>query len=137
MFKHIKINLIALQTLVVYEITRFMRIWMQSLLPSVISAVLYFLIFGSLIGSRLGNIFENVNFTQFIAPGLIVMAIITNAYSNVVFSVYTSRFQRSIEEILVSPTPNWVILLGYITGGLLRSLTVGILVTLVALFVPL
>jgi ABC-2 type transport system permease protein len=124
---------ISLKTIVYYEVKRFLRIWIQTLLPSAISSILYFIIFGNLIGKRIGS-FNGTSYMEFIAPGLIMMAIITNSYSNVVSTLYGARFQRSIEEILVSPTPNAIILLGYTLGGVLRGLLVGILVTIIALF---
>lgn len=123
---------IAFATILVKEILRFTRIWVQTILPSAISMALYFLIFGRLIGERIGPM-QGLGYLDFIIPGLVLMAVITNAYSNVVSSFYSSKFSRYIEELLVSPTPNWVILAGYVTGGLARGLTVGIAVTLVAL----
>jgi len=123
---------VAFQTILVKEVLRFVRIWVQTILPSAISTGLYFLIFGRLIGERIGPM-QGVGYLDFIVPGLVLMAVITNAYSNVVSSFYSSKFSRYIEELLVSPTPNWVILAGYVTGGLARGLTVGAAVTLVAL----
>ena len=125
-------NLIAFYSIVNKEITRFMRIWSQTLLPSAITSVLYFMIFGSLIGSRIGLI-DGIPYMQFIVPGLIMMAVINNAYTNVVFSFFSAKFQRNIEELLVSPTPTIYILLGYVAGGVLRAVLAGIIVTLVAL----
>jgi ABC-2 type transport system permease protein len=115
------------------EIKRFTRIWVQTLLPPVITMTLYFVIFGKLIGSRIGDM-GGFSYVQFVAPGLIMMAVLTNAYSNVVSSFYSAKFQRSIEEVLVSPTPNYIILLGYILGGVARGLAVGVLVTLLSFF---
>jgi ABC-2 type transport system permease protein len=126
-------NLVALKTIVRKEVIRFTRIWMQSLLPPVITISLYFTIFGHLIGSQIHPI-RGFSYLQFIAPGLIMMFVITNAYSNVVSSFYSTRFMRSVEEILVSPCPNYILLLGYILGGLLRGLAVGLIVTTVSLF---
>jgi ABC-2 type transport system permease protein len=123
---------VAFTTILVKEILRFARIWVQTILPSAISTALYFLIFGRLIGERIGPM-QGLGYLDFIIPGLVLMAVITNAYSNVVSSFYSSKFSRYIEELLVSPTPNWVILAGYVTGGLARGLTVGIAVSLVAL----
>ena len=123
---------VAFATILVKEVLRFTRIWVQTILPSAISTALYFLIFGRLIGERIGPM-QGLGYLDFIIPGLVLMAVITNAYSNVVSSFYSSKFSRYIEELLVSPTPNWVILAGYVTGGLARGLTVGIAVTLVAL----
>ena len=124
---------IAFSTIVRREINRFMRIWPQTLVPPVITIVLYFVIFGKLIGSRIGEM-SNLPYIQFVAPGLIMMSVITNSYSNVVSSFYGSKFQRNIEELLVSPTPNWIILLGYMVGGMSRGLGVGAMVTLLSLY---
>lgn len=124
---------IALKTLLIREITRFMRIWVQTLIPPTITMMLYFVIFGNLIGSRVGPM-AGFDYIQYIVPGIIMMSIITSSYTNVVSSFYSSKFQRFIEELLVSPTPNAIIVLGYIGGGVVRGLAVGCLVTLVALF---
>ena len=124
---------IAYVTIVRKEISRFMRIWQQTLLPPVITTSLYFVIFGSLIGPRIGTM-EGFRYMEFIVPGLILMSVITNAYANVSSSFFGSKFQRSIEELQVSPTPNSVILLGYITGGVVRGLLVGLVVTLVSVY---
>jgi len=123
---------IAFTTILRKEIKRFTRIWVQTLLPPVITMALYFVIFGKLIGSRIGDM-GGFSYIQFVAPGLIMMAVLTNAYSNVVSSFFSAKFQRSIEEVLVSPTPNYIILLGYTMGGVARGLCVGILVTLMSL----
>jgi len=123
---------IAFSTILRKEIKRFARIWVQTLLPPVITMALYFVIFGKLIGSRIGDM-DGFSYVQFVAPGLIMMAVLTNAYANVVSSFFSAKFQRSIEEVLVSPTPNYVILLGYTMGGVARGLCVGILVTLMSL----
>ncbi len=123
---------IIFDTILKKEVLRFMRIWIQTLLPSVITTSLYFVIFGRLIGERIG-VMEGVAYLDFIVPGLVLMAVITNSYANVVASFYSSKFSRYIEELLVSPAPNWIILAGYIGGGVLRGLTVGIAVTLVAM----
>ena len=123
---------IAFITILRKEIKRFTRIWVQTLLPPVITMALYFVIFGKLIGARIGDM-GGFNYVQFVAPGLIMMAVLTNAYSNVVSSFFSAKFQRSIEEVLVSPTPNYVILLGYTMGGVARGLCVGLLVTLMSL----
>ena len=125
-------KLIAFQTIVTKEVLRFARIWVQTVLPPVITTALYFIIFGNLIGPRIGEM-EGFGYMEFIIPGLIMMAVITNSYANVVSSFYGSKFQRHIEEMLISPTPNYIILLGYITGGVTRGLTVGIAVTVVSL----
>ncbi|MES2826384.1 MAG: ABC transporter permease [Pseudomonadota bacterium] len=124
---------IAFFTILRKEIKRFSRIWIQTLLPPVITMALYFVIFGTLIGGRIGDM-GGFSYIQFVAPGLIMMAVLTNAYSNVVSSFFSAKFQRSIEEVLVSPTPNYVILLGYTMGGVARGLAVGILVTVMSLF---
>lgn len=124
---------VALLTLLRKEITRFTRIWVQTLLPPVITMSLYFLIFGNLIGQRVGEM-HGVPYVVYIAPGLIMMAIITNAYANVVSSFFGAKFQRHIEEILVAPVPNSVLLAGFIGGGMVRGLAVGLLVTIVASF---
>jgi ABC-type polysaccharide/polyol phosphate export systems, permease component len=106
---------------------------MQTLLPSVITTSLYFLIFGTLIGSRIGKM-NGYDYMEFIVPGLILMTVISNAYANVVSSFYGTKFQHNIEEMLVAPIPPWVILTGYISGGVFRGLIVGLLVTLVSMF---
>lgn len=124
---------IALNTLVSKEIRRFMRIWPQTLLPPAITMSLYFVIFGSLIGSRIGEM-NGFSYMQFIVPGLIMMSVITNSYSNVVSSFFSVKFQRSIEELLASPVPNHIILSGYVIGGVVRGLLVGLIVTLLSLF---
>lgn len=123
----------AFATIVIKEIRRFMRIWIQTLLPPAITMVLYFVIFGELIGRRIGQM-EGFDYAQFVAPGLIMMSVITNSYSNVVSSFFGNKFSRCIEELLVSPTPNYVILAGYVVGGMARGLAVGVIVTLVSLF---
>ena len=127
-----KENVIALCSIARKEVTRIFRIWLQTLLPPVITISLYFLIFGSFIGSQLHDI-NGYSYMAFIAPGLIMMSIITNSYTNTVSSFYSAKFQRNIEELLVSPTPNWVIILGYVSGGMVRGLSVGFLVSLVSL----
>lgn len=124
---------IAFITIVRREIHRFLRIWPQTLLPPVITIVLYFVIFGTLIGSRIGEM-SGLPYIQFVAPGLIMMSVITNSYSNVVSSFFGSKFQRNIEELLVSPTPSWIILLGYVVGGMCRGLGVGLIVTVLSLY---
>jgi len=123
---------IAYLTIVRKEVTRFTRIWQQTLLPPVITTSLYFVIFGSLIGPRIGEM-EGYRYMDFIVPGLILMSVITSSYANVSSSFFGNKFQRSIEELQISPTPNSVILLGYVTGGITRGLLVGLVVTLVAL----
>lgn len=123
----------AFMTILTREVRRFMRIWLQTLLPPAITVMLYFVIFGTLIGSRIGEM-EGFSYIEFVVPGLIMMSIITNSYSNVVSSFYSQKFQRSIEEMLVSPVPNYVILTGYIAGGMARGLAVGLIVTLLSMF---
>lgn len=125
-------NFIAFQTLVVEEIRRFTRIWPQTLLPSVITTALYFMIFGHLIGGRFGDI-DGVSYMDYIVPGIILMSVISNAYTNVVSSFYLRKFQRNIEELLVAPIANWVILLGYVCGGIARGMLVGVIVTAISL----
>lgn len=124
---------IAFVTIVRREIHRFLRIWPQTLLPPVITIVLYFVIFGKLIGSRIGDM-SGLPYIQFVAPGLIMMSVITNSYSNVVSSFFGSKFQRNIEELLVSPVPSWIILAGYVVGGMSRGLGVGLIVTVLSLY---
>ncbi|MCW4148568.1 MULTISPECIES: ABC transporter permease [Halomonadaceae] len=126
-------TLIALWTLVLKEIKRFTRIWPQTLLPPSITMAMYFIIFGNLIGSRIGAM-DGFTYMDFIVPGLIMMSVITNSYSNVASSFFSNKFQRSIEEMMVSPMPNWVILSGFIFGGMARGLGVGLIVTIVSLF---
>ena len=126
-------NQIAFRTLLRKEIQRFTRIWVQTLIPPAITMALYFVIFGNLIGRRVGEM-GGYSYVQYIAPGIIMMAVITNAYANVVSSFFGAKFQSHIEELLVSPVPNWLILAGYIAGGMARGLLVGIIVTAVALF---
>ena len=115
------------------EFGRILRIWGQTIVPSAVTAALYFVIFGSLIGRRIGQM-DGVDYTQYIAPGLIMMAVITNAYANVSSSFFGAKFQRYLEEVSVSPLPDWIVELGYVGGGVLRGLLVGLAVTLVALF---
>ena len=124
---------VALKSIWAKEINRFMRIWVQTLVPPVITMTLYFIIFGNLIGSRIGEM-HGFTYMQFIVPGLIMMAVITNAYANVVSSFYGAKFQRHVEEMIVSPLPNTVIVLGFIGGGVARGLAVGAVVTAIALF---
>jgi ABC-2 type transport system permease protein len=126
-------QLIAFMTILRKEIKRYLRIWTQTLLPSAITMSLYFVIFGTLIGSRIGEM-GGFTYMEFVVPGLIMMAIVTNSYSNVVSSFFGSKFNHSVEELLVSPTPNYVILMGYVVGGVSRGLFVAIVVTLVSLF---
>jgi len=130
---NIRTQSIALRTILLKETLRFLRIWIQTILPPAITTALYFIIFGQLIGAQLGPV-EGLSYTQYIAPGLIMMAVITNSYSNVVSSFFSSKFQRHIEEMLVSPLPNTIIVLGFVGGGVARGLAVGIVVTAISLF---
>jgi ABC-2 type transport system permease protein len=123
---------IALRTIIVKEIFRFVRIWPQTLLPPAITTALYFLIFGKLIGDRIGLV-NGVSYMDYIVPGVILMSVISHSYANVVSSFYSTKFQRNIEEILVAPVPNWVILAGYISGGIIRGLLVGTVVALISM----
>lgn len=123
----------AYNTIVIKEVSRFMRIWIQTIIPPAVSMALYFLIFGNLIGPRIGSM-SGFTYIQYIAPGLIMMSIINNSYANVVSSFFGAKFQRHIEEMLVAPIPDFVILSGYITGGIARGIIVGIVVTIVAMF---
>ncbi|TAN49854.1 MAG: ABC transporter permease [Methylococcaceae bacterium] len=123
---------IAFQTIVRKEIGRFMRIWPQTILPAAITTALYFLIFGQLMGERIGDM-AGQRYIDFIVPGIVLMSVINNAYSNVVASFYSTKFQRHIEELLVAPVPPWVILAGYVFGGVARGLVVGCVVMAIAL----
>ena len=123
---------IAYLTITRKEIKRFTRIWVQTIIPPVIMVALYFIIFGNLIGQRIGEM-EGMSYIDFIMPGLVMMSIITNSYANVVSSFYGAKYSRHIEEMQVAPVPNLVILLGFVTGGVARGLSVGIAVTLVSL----
>lgn len=124
---------VAFKTIVQREVRRFMRIWVQTLVPPAITIALYFVIFGTLIGSRIGEM-GGFDYMQFVVPGLIMMAIIQNSYANVVSSFFGTKYQRNIEEMLVSPVLEVVILLGYVVGGMARGLAVGAIVTVLALF---
>jgi ABC-2 type transport system permease protein len=126
-------NLTALYTIVRREIMRILRIWGQTLVPPVITMTLYFLIFGSLIGRRIGEM-GGFSYMDFIVPGLVMMSVIQNAYGNISSSFFGAKFGRHIEELLVAPLPPWVILLGYVMGGVLRGLMVGAIVLGVAMF---
>jgi len=125
-------SLIALQTILRKEITRFLRIWTQTLLPSAMTMTLYFIIFGRQIGSQIPAI-HGVSYIQYIAPGLVMMTIITNAWANTAASFFGAKFSHSVEEMLVSSMPGYVMLLGYMLGGALRGILTGIIVTLIAL----
>ncbi|AVP99412.1 ABC transporter permease [Ahniella affigens] len=126
-------NLTALNTIVMREVTRILRIWGQTLVPPAITMTLYFVIFGNLIGNRIGEM-NGIRYIDFIVPGLIMMSVIQNSYGNIVSSFFGAKFQRFIEEMLVSPTPNWVILAGYCVGAIVRGLMVGAIVLVVAMF---
>ena len=126
-------NYIGFQTIVIKEVGRVLRIWIQTLVPPAITMTLYFIIFGSLIGSRVGQL-GGFSYMAYIAPGLIMMSVITSSYANVVSSFFGAKFGRHVEELLVSPLPNYMIVLGYVAGGVVRGLLVGILVTVIALF---
>lgn len=123
---------IAFRTLVTKEVFRFIRIWPQTLLPPAITTALYYLIFGKLIGDRIGAI-NGAKYIDFIVPGIILMSVISHSYSNVVSSFFSTKFQRNIEELLVAPVPIWVILGGYVSGGIIRGLLVGIVVATISL----
>ena len=127
------LNWIGLKTLVRKEVVRIMRIWIQTIVPPAITMTLYFIIFGNLIGRRIGSM-GGFDYMQYIAPGLIMMSVITNSYGNVVSSFFGAKFARHIEEMLVSPMSNATVIMGHVAGGVFRGLLVGALVTIVALF---
>ena len=124
---------IAFKAILTKEVLRFMRIWIQTVLPPAITTALYFIIFGKLIGEQIGEM-DGYRYIDFIVPGLILMSVITNSYANVVSSFYSSKFQRHVEELLISPVPNAVILAGYVGGGVARGIVVGVTVTVVSMF---
>jgi ABC-2 type transport system permease protein len=124
---------IGFKTIIIREFSRIVRIWGQTILPPAVTATLYFIIFGSLIGRRVGQV-GGYDYMQFIAPGLIMMTVITNSYANVVSSFFGAKFGKHLEELLVSPLPNWLIVAGYTGGGILRGILVGAVVTIVSLF---
>jgi len=124
---------IGFKTIIFRELSRIVRIWGQTIVPPAVTATLYFIIFGSLIGRRVGQV-GGYDYMQFIAPGLIMMTVITNSYGNVVSSFFGAKFGKHLEELLVSPLPNWLIVAGYMGGGILRGVLVGSVVTLVSLF---
>ena len=126
-------NRIALMTIVRREVARILRIWGQTLVPPAITMTLYFLIFGGLIGSRVGEM-GGYSYMQFIVPGLVMMSVIQNSYGNISSSFFGAKFGRHVEELLVSPMPNWVILWGYVAGAVLRGLMVGVIVLIIAMF---
>lgn len=123
----------AYSTIVRKEVSRFIRIWPQTFMPSVITTVLYFLVFGKIIGNQIKHI-DGLQYIDYITPGLVMMSVISGSYNNTASSFFSSKFQRSIEELLVSPTPRWVIMVGYVTGGIIRGMVSGILVLCVASF---
>jgi ABC-2 type transport system permease protein len=125
--------MVALRTIWIKECTRFLRIWVQTLVPPAITMSLYFVIFGNLIGSRIGQM-GGFSYMEFIVPGLIMMSVITSSYSNVSSSFFSAKFQNSIEELMVAPIPHWILILGYVGGGIARSLIIGVIVTVVSLF---
>lgn len=129
----LRTNWVAMNTIVYREVRRFLRIWPQTLLPPAITMVLYFVIFGNLIGRQIGDM-GGFTYMQYIVPGLIMMSVITNSYGNVVSSFFGSKFQRSIEELMVSPVSPHTILVGYVLGGVLRGLAVGVIVTILSMF---
>jgi ABC-2 type transport system permease protein len=126
-------NYVALKTIWIKECTRFLRIWVQTLVPPAITMSLYFVIFGNLIGKRIGEM-GGFTYMEFIVPGLIMMSIITSAYSNVSSSFFSAKFQRNVEELLVAPVPTWVIIMGFVGGGVARAVLIGIMVTCVSMF---
>jgi ABC-2 type transport system permease protein len=128
----LKEKYIAFKTIIIKEVLRFARIWVQTIVPPVVTMSLYFVIFGNLIGSQIGDM-EGYRYIDYIAPGLIMMAVITNSYANVVSSFYGCKFHRHIEEMLVSPLPYYLIILGFICGGIARGIAVGLAVTLVSM----
>jgi len=130
---NIALNIVALKTIVRKEVVRVLRIWIQTVVPPAITMTLYFIIFGNLIGRRIGTM-DGFDYMQYIAPGLIMMSVITNSYGNVVSSFFGAKFGRHIEEMLISPMSNATIIIGHVAGGMLRGVLVGLLVTIVALF---
>ena len=124
---------IAYYTMVRKEVLRMLRIWSQTFLPSLVTTSLYYIIFGAFIGSQIADI-HGVSYMAFIVPGLVMMAVITNSYSNVVSTFFGAKFQRNLEELVVSPTPDWVIIAGFVSGGVIRGTIVGVLVLLTSLF---
>jgi ABC-2 type transport system permease protein len=123
----------ALYTIWIKECTRFLRIWVQTLVPPAITMSLYFVIFGKLMGDRIGPI-DGSSYMEFIVPGLIMMAVITSSYSNVSSSFFSAKFQRNVEEILVAPVPTWVVIMGFVGGGVARASIIGVVVIFVSMF---
>jgi ABC-2 type transport system permease protein len=129
---NLALNWVGVKTLIRKEIIRVLRIWIQTIVPPAITMTLYFIIFGNLIGRRIGEM-GGFDYMQYIAPGLIMMSVITNSYGNVVSSFFGARFGRHVEEMIVSPMSNATIIVGHVAGGVIRGLMVGFLVTLIAL----
>jgi ABC-2 type transport system permease protein len=123
---------IGFKTIIIREFSRIVRIWGQTIVPPAVTATLYFVIFGSLIGRRVGQV-GGFDYMQFMAPGIIMMNVIQTSYGNVVSSFFGAKFGKHVEELLVSPLPNWVIVGGYMAGGMIRGLLVGLVVTIVSL----
>jgi ABC-2 type transport system permease protein len=123
---------IAFRTLAIKELLRFLRIWIQTILPAVVTTTLYFLIFGTVIGNRIGDM-NGISYLNYIAPGVILMAVISNSYANTVSSFYQSKFGHYIEELLIAPIPYWVIFIGFVCGGIMRGIIVGIAVSIVSI----
>lgn len=130
---NLALNLVALRTIVRKEVVRVLRIWVQTIVPPAITMTLYFIIFGNLIGRRIGTM-DGFDYMQYIAPGLIMMSVITSSYGNVVSSFFGAKFGRHLEEMLISPMSNATIIIGHVAGGVLRGVLIGILVTIIALF---
>ena len=130
---NIQLNLVAVRTVIRKEMSRVLRIWIQTIVPPAITITLYFIIFGNLIGRRIGTM-DGFDYMQYIAPGLIMMSVITNSYGNVVSSFFGAKYTGHIEEMLVSPMSNASIIIGHVSGGVLRGMLVGTLVTIIALF---
>ncbi len=130
---NIRLNLVAAKTIIRKEVVRVLRIWVQTIVPPAITMTLYFIIFGNLIGRRIGSM-DGFDYMQYIAPGLIMMSVITNSYGNVVSSFFGAKFGRHLEEMLVAPMSYATIIIGHVAGGVLRGLLVGLLVTVIALF---
>ena len=127
-------KLTAFYTMLRKDMVRIFRIWVQTFLPSVVTSCLYFLIFGTVLGSRIGTM-QGVNYMQFVVPGLVMLGIVTNSYANTSFNFFQSKFfNRSIDELLISPMPPWLIIAGFVAGGVIRGVLVGILVLIVGLF---
>jgi ABC-2 type transport system permease protein len=130
---NLALNLVAVKTIIRKEVVRVLRIWIQTIVPPAITMTLYFIIFGNLIGRRIGTM-DGFDYMQYIAPGLIMMSVITNSYGNVVSSFFGAKFGRHIEEMIISPMSNAAIIIGHVAGGVLRGVLVGLLVTIIALF---